>query len=101
VLATVVPVTRGHAAAEPGRAEAVWAFNDWLRELAEASGVPLLDLEAALRCSTADRHLDEQLASPDGLHLRRAAYRTRLDPLILPLLLRTFASPVPGAAVAR
>lgn len=91
VLATVVPVTRGHAAAAPGRVEALWAFNDWLRHLAEEQRVPLLDLEAALRCSPEDRHLAEGLDSGDGLHLKRSTYRERLDPLIPPLLARVFS----------
>jgi len=90
-LATVVPVTREHAAGKPGRAEGLWAFNDWLRALCESEGVPLLDLEAALRCSAADRHLDERLDSGDGLHLTRRTYRRQMDGLIPPLLLRIFA----------
>jgi len=92
VLATVVPVTRGHAAQRPGRAEGLWAFNDWLREYCATGGVPLLDLEAALRCSASDRHLDQRLHSGDGLHLSRRTYRQQMDSLIPPLLLRTFAS---------
>ena len=88
VLATVVPVTRAHAARAPGRAEAIRAFNDWLRQLAADEKVPLLDLEAALRCSPEDRHLDERFDGGDGLHLAGVAYRGRLDPLIPPLLLR-------------
>lgn len=91
-LATVVPVTREHAARKPGRAEGLWAFNDWLRALGENEGVPLLDLEAALRCSAADRHLDDRLDSGDGLHLTRRTYRRQMDGLIPPLLLRIFAA---------
>jgi hypothetical protein len=91
VLATVVPVTRDHAARAPGRVEAIWAFNDWLRELGAAEQIPILDLEAALRCSAEDRHLDDALDSGDGLHLLPSTYRDRLDPLIAPLLLRVFS----------
>jgi hypothetical protein len=91
VLATVVPVTRRHAEQHPGRAAALWAFNDWLRERCASEGVPLLDLEAALRCSPADRHLDDRLDSGDGMHLSRRTYREHMDSLIPPLLLRTFA----------
>lgn len=87
-LATVAPVTRAHASHEPGRAEGLWAFNDWLRQFAADQGLPLLDLEAALRCSSSDRHLDPALHSGDGLHLARATYRDRLDSLIPALLLR-------------
>jgi hypothetical protein len=92
VLATVVPVTRRHAEQHPGRAAALWAFNDWLRDHCASEGVPLLDLEAALRCSAADRHLDDRLDSGDGLHLSRRTYREHMDSLIPPLLLRTFAN---------
>ena len=90
LLATVVPVTAQHAARFPGRAEALWQFNDWLRSYTAAEDVPLLDLEAALRVSEEDRHLDPRFAASDGLHLERATYRQHLDPLILPLLLRAF-----------
>jgi len=90
MLATVVPVTAAHAASAPGRAPALWVFNDWLRELAEREAIPLLDLEAALRVSAEDRHLSERLADPDGLHLPRETYRDVLDALIPPLLLRAF-----------
>lgn len=89
-LATVVPVTREHAARVPGRAEGLWAFNDGLRELCAARGIPLLDLEQALRSSSSERYLAPGLDSGDGLHLARTTYRTRLDPLIPPLLLRLF-----------
>ncbi len=93
VLATVVPVTREHAARVPGRAEAIWAFNDWLRALGGAEGLALLDLEAALRVSPTDRHLDDALDSGDGLHLAWQTYRDRLDPLVIPALLRAFGQP--------
>ena len=89
-LATVVPVTRDHAHAEPGRAEGLWAFNDWVRAHAADEGLAVLDLEAAVRCSAADRHLDDALHSGDGLHLSRRTYREHLDALIPPLLLRVF-----------
>jgi lysophospholipase L1-like esterase len=92
ILATVVPVTRQHAQARPGRIEGLWAFNAWLRDYAAAEDLPLLDLEAALRRSSRDRYLDHGLDNGDGLHLSLSTYRRRLDPLIPPLLLRTFAS---------
>jgi len=90
VLATVVPVTAVHARDNPGRQEELTAFNDWLRSYAAAEGIALLDLEQALRVSSADRHLDHRLDSGDGLHLSWQTYRRHLDPLIPPLLLRTF-----------
>jgi hypothetical protein len=91
VLATVVPVTRSHAARVPGRAEGLWAYNDWVREHAAREEVQVLDLEAALWLSSARRYLNDRLDSGDGLHLGRQTYREHLDPLIPPLLLRTFA----------
>lgn len=91
-LATVVPVTRAHAAQVPGRAEGLWAYNDWLRGVCRQRGIPLLDLEEALRESPQERYLLGEVHSGDGLHLSRATYRTRLDPLIPPLLLRMFAA---------
>jgi len=91
-LATVLPVTRAHAARVPGRAEGLWAFNDWLRALCQERAIPLLDLEEALRESPERRYLQEGVHAGDGLHLSRATYRTRLDPLIPPLLLRMFAT---------
>lgn len=90
VLATVVPVTRGHALRNVGRAEAIREFNDWLRQLAAAQQVPLLDLEAAVRRSAEERYLVDGLDTGDGLHLARTTYREHLDSLIPPLLLRTF-----------
>ena len=89
-LATVVPVTVDHAALAPGRAEGLWAFNDWARGFCLEEGVHLLDLEATLRVSAGDRSLDPAWHSGDGLHLNRRAYRKRLDRLIPPLLLRMF-----------
>ena len=89
-LATVVPVTAEHADRVPGRDGELWAFNDWVRGFCQERGVPLLDLEAALRCSPEDRSLRPDLHSGDGLHLSRAAYRRHLDPLIPPLMLRMF-----------
>jgi len=93
VLATVVPVTAEHARRAPGRQEGLTSFNDWLRGYAAGEDVPLLDLEQALRISAADRHLDDRLDSGDGLHLAWQTYRRHLDPLIPPLLLRTFVDP--------
>ena len=90
-LATVVPVTRTHAANQPGRAEGLWEFNRWVRRFAGEQQVPLLDLEAAVRCSAVDRHLDDALHNGDGLHLGWRTYREHLDSLIPPLLLRAFS----------
>ncbi len=82
IIATVVPVTANHAGANPGRVEAIWDFNDWLRELCAKRDLPLLDLERALRVSSNDRHLREGLDDGDGLHLRYSTYRAYLDHLL-------------------
>jgi hypothetical protein len=82
IIATVVPVTATHAAAHPGRAEGLWAFNDWLRELASERNLTLLDLERTLRISRNDRHLRAGLDDGDGLHLRYGTYRAYLDHLL-------------------
>lgn len=74
VVATVVPVTREHATARPGRIEAIRQFNDWLRAYASRERLDLLDLEAALREDGGERYLDGKYTSGDGLHLNRTGY---------------------------
>jgi hypothetical protein len=86
ILATVVPVTRRHASRQPGRLEGILAYNDWIRSFGAEASIPVLELERALRRSDDDRHLDERWATRDGLHLRRVAYRRRLDPILQPVL---------------
>jgi hypothetical protein len=86
VVATVAPVTAAHDAEHPGRSRDLLAFNDLVRARAAAGDFTLLDLEAALRVSDGDRHLDPALADPDGLHLAPRAYRERLDPLAAALV---------------
>jgi hypothetical protein len=88
VLATVVPVTLAHDQSHPGRAASLWRFNDFLRTLAANLGVPLLDLERAVRVSDQDRHLRHDLHSGDGLHLQRDTYRRYLDHLVAPALIQ-------------
>jgi lysophospholipase L1-like esterase len=63
----------------------VVAFNRWLRELAQAEGIALLDLEQALRSSETDLHMHEAFNAGDGIHLNDQAYRA-LDKLLLELL---------------
>jgi hypothetical protein len=53
---------------------AIARFNDWIRDLASARGLPVLDLEAALRVGPHDRSLRPDLHSGDGLHLNEGAY---------------------------
>ncbi|MCC7202307.1 MAG: SGNH/GDSL hydrolase family protein [Nitrospirae bacterium] len=74
ILATTVPVTQKHAEGRKGRNETILEFNDWVREYAEKEGIPLLDLEAALRTDGQGRFLRDDLTSGDGLHLNQKAY---------------------------
>jgi len=60
-------------------------FNDWLRKYASSEGVPVLDLEAALRTGPEDRYLRSSFARKDGLHINEKAYR-ELDSLLLETL---------------
>ncbi len=100
VLATVVPVTRtyplrmfvlellhGRLRFPKDTQRAILAYNDWIREYAGTEGLPLLDLEAAVRSSDANRHLKESYARKDGLHLNAKAYR-ELDRIAVPALER-------------
>ena len=87
VLATVVPVTRKHDSEHPGRMASIQSFNDEVRAYALETGLGLLDLEKALRKSDEDRHLRDEYAHPDGLHLNNKTYYEVLDPL-LPLIAR-------------
>ncbi len=89
VLVTVIPVARRNApfraqrdmfarlrgrSTATERLEAIATFNDWIRELAAARGLALLDLEQALRVGPRDRSLRPDLHSGDGLHLNPGAY---------------------------
>lgn len=85
ILATVVPVTKERAARQPGKLEGILAFNDWIRDFASKEKITILDLEAALSVSGADRSLKDDLTSGDGLHLNSKAYGI-LDSAILKTL---------------
>ena len=61
-------------------------FNDFIREYALLEGIEVLDLEKALRKSDRDRHLRDEFAMEDGLHLVATAYKQALDELVLPLI---------------
>lgn len=74
IVATVVPVTQGHAEMRKGRIETIQEFNDWLREYAQIENITLLDLETALRKDAEIRFLRDDLTSGDGLHLNKKAY---------------------------
>jgi len=98
MIATVVPPaeTRGgwqrakafvkqEVLGRPSRYEQVVAFNGWQRALGEELEVPVLDLEALLRKSDADRHMRSEYDAGDGIHLNRDAY-DRLDRALLEFL---------------
>jgi len=82
MLATVVPVTRERAQRGPGKQEGIREFNDWLRAYAQQQGLPVLDLEQALRTDNKERYLRDELTSGDGSHLNRKAYDI-LDKLLI------------------
>ncbi len=91
LLATVVPVTREHDAKRPGRFNSILLFNDFIRKYAYQENIEILDLEKALRISDEDRHLRDEYAQPDGLHLVNKAY-LKLDQTFLPLINRVVLS---------
>ena len=98
VLATVVPVVRsfslrifllnllhGKWRYPKGVFEAIIEFNDWVRDYAGEEGLVVLDLEAALRTSSSDRHLNGRFARRDGLHINEKAY-VELDGIVIPTM---------------
>lgn len=82
MLTTVVPVTRERSQRDPGKQNGIREFNDWLRAYAQQQGLPLLDLEQALRADDKDRYLRDDLTSGDGSHLNSKAYAI-LDQLLI------------------
>lgn len=56
-------------------------FNDWFRELAKPEGFVLHDLEARLRISETDRHMQAHFNSGDYVHLYDPAYK-ELDQVV-------------------
>lgn len=95
VLATVVPVTKSYPLRifmlsllrwkwryPRGNFEAIIEFNDWIRDYAHSEGLVVLDLEAALRTSQSDRHLNGRYAKADGLHINERAY-AELDRIMM------------------
>ena len=67
------------------RLEPILRYNDWIIEYATEQGLPVLDLEGALRITTDDRRLRIEYTSGDGLHLNQDAYKV-LDGIIMPVL---------------
>jgi hypothetical protein len=92
VLATVVPVTHERAAKRAGQIEAIWKYNDWVREYAKKEGLVILDLEKSLRKSARERFLQDDLTSGDGQHLNKKAYDI-LDTLLVKTLNNKISMP--------
>lgn len=67
------------------RLEPILRYNDWIIEYSTEQGLPVLDLEGALRVTTDDRRLRIEYTSGDGLHLNQDAYKV-LDGIIMPVL---------------
>jgi len=86
ILATTVPVTKEHDNRNPGRFNSLLVFNDFIKEYASKENISVLDLEKALRIDGNDRHLRNEYAAPDGLHLVERAYREVLDGLVMPTI---------------
>ncbi len=97
VLATVVPVTKTRAAQDPGKQEALLAYNQWVRQYAQEQRFPVLDLEAALRSEAPNFYLRDEFTSGDGSHLNAAAYAV-LDGTLRTLLCEM--KPVAGCLAA-
>jgi hypothetical protein len=104
VLATVVPVAKATSlkaitkdlirpllgkATSSKRLQALLQYNDWIKAYAKQEGLTVLDLEATLRTSDADRSLRPDLHSGDGLHPNAKAYAL-LDRIVIPALDQAF-----------
>lgn len=104
VPVTVVPVTRLHSFKKilidivkvrnplkegnpfkNNRNKAILEYNDWIRIYSRKFGLAVLDLEAAVRYSGANRFLREDFGRVDGLHLNRKAYKA-IDQIVIPTL---------------
>jgi lysophospholipase L1-like esterase len=92
ILATVVPVSKTRAAANPGKQESLLEYNRWIREYAREQHLALLDLEAAMRQEGETSYLQDRFDVGDGTHLNAAAYE------VLDTVLRTTLA---GAATAQ
>lgn len=60
-------------------------YNNWIRDIGETYGIPVLDLEKSVRYSSRNRYLREDFARIDGLHINSKAYRV-LDKIVFPEL---------------
>ncbi len=98
VLATTVPVVKSFPLRvfllsllrfkirwPGGTFQGIIEYNDWLLKYASSEGIPVMDLEAALRTGPEDRYLRSSFARKDGLHINEKAY-SKLDSLLLETL---------------
>lgn len=92
ILATTVPVTESRSRQDTGKQRGVREFNDWLRNYAKEQGIPLMDLEAALRTDDTRRFLRDEYTSGDGSHLNRQAYQV-LDRVLVSTLCGALGKP--------
>jgi hypothetical protein len=83
ILATVVPVTMEHDKVHLDRFKTISSFNELIRKYAREEGIPVLDLEKALRVSEDNRHLVTDYSQKDGLHLLSKPYSDILDEFVL------------------
>ena len=86
IFATTVPVTEDRAHETPGKQKSLEGFNDFIRQYGRQANIPVLDLEEALRKSATDRHLRNDFAVKDGVHLVDKAYLEKLNLIVLPVL---------------
>jgi hypothetical protein len=97
MLATVVPVTRARSEKDPGKQQGLSQFNEWVRDYAARQGLPVLDLDAALREGGPGSFLRDDYTSGDGSHLNATAY-AQLDRTLLAELCGREAGQVCGPA---
>jgi hypothetical protein len=82
-------VTEARAAQDPGKQQSLLEYNGWVRSYALESGMPVLDLEAVLRLTSAGS-LNERYAAADGSHLNSSGYAV-LDEYLSSMLRDVFA----------
>lgn len=96
VLATCAPVTEANDSTNPGRQEAIDEANAFVRAYTAENDVGILDLAETLSVGEESRHLREDFAQPDGLHLAPKAYEA-LDGILVPALESARQERKPGA----
>lgn len=71
-IASVPPVTQKHEAEKPEQLEAIIAYNEFVKQVAEDKAVAFADVFSLLEDETG--YLDQHYAEHDGLHLKIYAY---------------------------